>query len=114
MIRYIIALSVVPYVTNAQTQTFSCQGSDPNWSLEISEEAATFAFLDRTSDLSIPQKSTAEGHDWPQAMTLIGPRDSAIVILHNRTCNGETHEAQVLTQRGEIPILLTGCCTVAD
>ncbi len=110
--RYIIALCAFPHV--AQAQVFSCLGNDPNWSLEISEDAATFAYLDRQSDLGIPQKSAAEGRDWPLAMTLVGPRDSAIVILHDRICEGQTHEAQVLTQRGETPILLTGCCTRAD
>ncbi len=108
--RLIFALTLVPCALHAESLTLSCGGEDPRWTLDLAGERARFAYLDRESTLDIPQLSIAEGTDWPRAMTIVGPRDSAIVILHQRECLGQTHEAQVLTQRGETPILLTGCC----
>ena len=107
----IIALSAVPHVAVAESLSLQCVGRGPDWSLTLEPESATFAYLDRESTLDIPQKSNAEGADWPKAMTLIGPRDSAIIIIHRRECGAQSHEMQVLTQRGETPVLLTGCCS---
>ena len=108
--RFVIALCAIPHAVNAQT--FTCSGSAPDWTLKLQNDSATFAYFDRESTLDIPQQSKPEGADWPKAMTLIGPRDSAIVLLHNRACDGQSHEMQVLTQRGETPVLLTGCCQI--
>ncbi|MEM9437639.1 MAG: hypothetical protein AAGA15_11405 [Pseudomonadota bacterium] len=60
--------------------------------------------------MDIPSIVDAEGDAWPKALTLIGERDTGILLLHDRVCEGGTHEAQMLTQRGQTPILLTGCC----
>ena len=110
-IRYLLfCLCLVPSVVWSEDLTLECGGTDPDWSLSYDEETARFAFLDRVSVLQVPQKSTAEGAEWPKAATLIGPRDSAIIILHKRQCGTSDHEIQILTQRGESPILLTGCC----
>lgn len=101
--RLFIGVCLVPHVALA----LECSGSDPDWTLSLQDDAATFSFLDRTTDMSIPQRSTPEGLDWPKAMTLIGLRDSAIVILEAPD-NGQ--DIRVLTQRGETPILLVGRC----
>ena len=108
--RFFIALMVVPCTAFGEQLSLVCAGSDPNWTLEYDGTQAEFSFTDRTTKLDVPQKSTAEGVDWPKAATLIGPRDSAIILIHHRGCLGMDYEMQVLTQRGETPLLLTGCC----
>lgn len=92
----------------AQDMAFICEGE--GWSLNISGSQARFDFPAPTV-MDIPHMATAEGADWPRAMTLIGDRDTAIVILHDRICPGGTNEVQILTQRAQSPILLNGCCT---
>jgi len=109
--RLIICLCAIPTVALSETLSLECSGTNPDWTLSYDEETARFAFLDRESELQVPQRSTAEGVDWPKAATLVGPRDSAIIILHNRQCGAQDYEIQILTQRGESPILLTGCCS---
>lgn len=104
----------VPAAAFAEDLTLSCKGQNPNWSLELESERGFFEFRDRAGWLDIPQRTVAEGVDWPKAMTLVGPRDSAIILINERICQGQSHEIQVLTQRGETPILLTGCCSVAQ
>lgn len=94
----------------ADLPDLTCRGTAPNWTLELTATAGTLVFRDQTSVMAIMQHTRAEGADWPRAMTLAGPRDSAIVILQRRRCNSDTHEAQVLTQRGTVPLMLTGCC----
>jgi len=83
---------------------------DPDWSLSYDGSFAKFTFGGRTSQMEVPQKSTVEGGDWPRAATLIAPRDSAIILIHKRQCEDGDHEMQVLTQRGQTPLLLSGCC----
>ena len=108
--RVFIVLLAVPCVAMAEELSLVCSGSDPDWTLRYDGTAAEFSFTDRTSRLDVPQKSTAEGAEWPKAATLIGPRDSAIIVIHRRACEAMDYEMQVLTQRGETPLLLTGCC----
>lgn len=108
---FIISLYAIPNV--AMAAGFICQGTAPDWSLTLSDTSASFAYYDRTSTLEIPQASRAEGAEWPRAYTLIGPRDSAILIVTDQTCDTGDHSAHVLTQRGQTPVLLTGCCTSA-
>lgn len=111
MIRIASFFILLPFWASAENlPPLSCSGSDPAWSLDIGIDTATLDFQ-RQSDMTIPHQTTAEGRDWPKAMTLISRNDTAIVIIDQETCNGTTHSAQVLTQRGETPILLTGCCT---
>ena len=90
-------------------------GSVPDWQLELSGDTATFEF-GQTSQMDIPQRATAIGADWPQALTLIGGRETAIVILNVRQCStseitGYPLEVTILTQKGEQPLVLSGCCT---
>lgn len=95
----------------------ACEGSDPDWYLSTGGTVATFDF-GRRGTFDIRQSSHAEGRDWPRAYTLIAEFDTAILVLDEGTCQ-TAHgsfpiRAHVLTQRGETPILLTGCCTVAE
>lgn len=110
MIRIASLLILLPLWASAETvPPLSCSGSNPAWSLDIGTDTATFDFQ-RQSDMTIPHQTAAEGRDWPRAMTLISRNDTAIVIIDAERCGEADYTAQVLTQRGETPILLTGCC----
>jgi len=93
--------------------SFACEGSKPGWTLEFDDVQATFVFPAPTY-MDVKHVARAENRDWPRAFTLIGQRDTAIVLIERQVCEtaSETtgYRAQVLTQRGETPILLTGCC----
>ena len=108
----IISLCALPNLGWAQD--YACEGAQSDWSLALSATGARFDYLDRATDLSIPQQSVAEGAQWPRAYTLIGPRDSAILIITDQSCATAEYSAHVLTQRGETPVLLTGCCVRTD
>ena len=112
IVRVIIGLCVIPQLSLAELGALECSGSNPEWQLTIAGDEAEFAFADRASKLDIPQRSTAEGANWPVAMTIVGPRDSAIVLLDQKACEAGDIAAHVMTQRGQTPILLTGCCEV--
>ena len=96
----------------------SCEGHDPDWFLTLAGPESQFRYDKRKTDFKIPQSNVAEGHDWPRAFTLVADFDTAIVLIDEATCLlNETSwpiTAHVLTQRGQTPILLTGCCTVAE
>lgn len=87
----------------------SCTGQSPDWTLDIAHDGAVFN-LARESELTIALDTPALDAEWPRALTLIGRGDSAIVILENRACESGDLTARILTQRGETPLLLTGCC----
>lgn len=87
----------------------SCSGSDPDWSLEVSETEAEFSYL-FDSDLVIALITTPENGPWPRALTLTGRWDSAILLLTPIECISGTLSATVLTQRAEMPVMLVGCC----
>ncbi|WP_127112203.1 hypothetical protein [Shimia sediminis] len=104
--------------TSAQADPpFVCQGHDPDWYLTLAGPVAQFDYL-RKNTFDIPQTNTAEGRDWPRAYTLIAEFDTAIVLFDEAVCDLEGRPwpitAHILTQRGQTPILLTGCCTVAE
>lgn len=110
MLRIISFFILMPLWATAETvPPLLCSGTSPDWSLQIGTDTATLDFQ-RRSEMTIPHQTTAEGRDWPRAMTLISRNDTAIVIIDQDACNGAAYSAQVLTQRGETPILLTGCC----
>ncbi|MCP9482066.1 hypothetical protein NNA36_08850 [Shimia sp. CNT1-13L.2] len=95
----------------------TCEGVGPDWDLTLAEDSASFTFQ-RSDRFDVPQSSIAEGHDWPRAYTLIAEFDTAILLVDKATCalGADTwpFKAHVLTQRGQTPILLTGCCAVAE
>ena len=89
-----------------------CSGDAFDWSISIDGANAemNIGFLSRMELMSTTEASDAE---WPQALTFVGRQDTAIVILDRDACETDTtasHSALVLTQRGQTPILLTGCC----
>lgn len=95
--------------------TYTCAGNTPDWTLELTSETAVF---DWTSvvEFGVPQQTTSPGREWPKALTLLGGRDTAIVILNEKRCStaeitAYPFTAHILTQKGETPVILTGCCT---
>ena len=88
---------------------FECSGQNPDWQLSFDSQQARFTFPSPT-DMDVMLQTKAEGREWPRAYTLIGDRDTAIVLLDPVACSNGTHSANVLTQRGTTAILLAGCC----
>ena len=115
MRKLVLLLSLLANTAHAQSlgQPLACGGTNPDWTLTATETGARFDFQ-RVSELQQMLETQAEGADWPRALTFIGRGDSAIVILEDRVCETEAasgpYTARILTQRGETPILLTGCC----
>ena len=113
--RYISVLCVIPQVVFGQD--LSCAGILPDWTLATTQDRAVFE-LDRVSNLQIMQDSTALNDTSTRAMTLIAPRDTAILVITQGPCQLQdqamTARATLLTQRGESPIVLSGCCATTD
>ena len=100
--------------TAVQAQSYDCAGDAPDWKLQFDQVQARFLFPSVT-EMDVMQTNSAEGRDWPQAFTLIGDRDTAIVLLEQEACRADhPFRGHVLTQRGQTPILLTGCCRLAE
>lgn len=94
-----------------------CGGVEPSWSLEIGVDDAVFTALDvEQIDYAIPHSTRAEGRDWPQVLTLLAQRDTALAILrplqcsHTMSDNNFDWTIDILTQRDGEAIALTGCC----
>ena len=102
---------------SAADAPLTCEGLGPEWDLTLAGTTARFTYQ-RSNTFDVPQSSVAEGHDWPRAYTLIAEFDTAILLVDKATCalGADTwpFTAHVLTQRGQTPILLTGCCAVAE
>jgi hypothetical protein len=115
MMKHILfALTILPTIAYAEAlPPMNCAGSAPDWSLQIGSDTAQFQFQ-RESEMTIPHQTSAEGQEWPRALTLLSRNDTAIAIIDKRTCGTAPYAAEVLTQRGQTPILLIGCCTVAE
>ncbi|MEL6608958.1 MAG: hypothetical protein AAFO93_08610 [Pseudomonadota bacterium] len=77
----------LPSVGLASGLSLFCSGQ--GWSLSVDDTQAEFVFPAPTQ-MDIPHVASAEGAEWPRAMTLIGDRDTAIVVLHRRDCGGPT------------------------
>lgn len=95
------------------TPPLACQGFEPDWTLYVEGATAQFEFQ-RQSDLTVMLDTPAQGDADVRALTLIGRGDSVILIVEPARCEtGDTTgpmSARILTQRGETPLLLTGCC----
>lgn len=98
----IIAVSATPQSMIAQD--IYCNGASPDWTLSITDTAATFTF-DRKTEMQVMQDDVSKNDANVRAMTLVGPRDSAIVIYDLTRWH-----ATILTQRGQSPIILSGSC----
>ena len=103
----VLALAATPAL--ARVPALDCTGNAPDWVLTFDGAMATFSFQNRESVLDVIQSSTAEGRDWPVAMTLIGPRDSGVLIVEP-LAEDDTFSALILTQHAETPVLLAGTC----
>ena len=92
----------------------SCEGTNPEWHLDLNGETARFVFPAAT-DMDVMLETVAEGRDWPIAFTLIGARDTAILLVEQQHCGPQSapYRARIMTQRVQTPILLVGCCDAA-
>ncbi len=94
-----------------------CGGVEPQWALEIDADEAVFTAPDvEQIDYAIPHVAIAEGREWPQVLTLLAQRDTALAILRPLQCNDTMSDRSfdwmidLLTQRNGEAIALTGCC----
>lgn len=98
-----------------------CGGAEPFWNLTLQEGRGAYSTPEEPDAITYDVRLTtpAEGRIWPRALTLIGPRDTAIVLLNERQCSDTMSDfdypyaADLMTQRGTEAILLTGCCRIA-
>lgn len=124
--RFVFALCLIATGTaNAQTSVETpdriCGGVEPFWGLEVRSNRATFTLpgFDAIS-YEIPLITPAEGRTDIAALTLLAERDTAIALIATRACSDTMSDIaypetiELLTQRNEIPILLTGCCRVPE
>ena len=94
-----------------------CGGVEPHWSFEITGDRALFTSPE-TADISyaLRDERAARGRDWPVALTFIAPQDTAIALIRRSACSDTMSDAlfdwtiDILTQRNQEPVLLTGCC----
>lgn len=99
----------------AALEQLECSGVNPAWTARINGAIGSFE-LTRRIEMTIPAANRAVNRDWPRAYTLLGRDDTAIVIVSDRACRiGEVdfaYTGDVLTQRADVPVVLTGCCVV--
>ncbi|MBY8974218.1 hypothetical protein KHP62_00265 [Rhodobacteraceae bacterium NNCM2] len=97
-----------------------CGGAEPIWNLSLEDNRGAFTSPQQADAITYDVRltTTAKGREWPLALTLIGLRDTAIILLDQRQCTDTQTEtdypyaAHLMTQRGTEPILLTGCCRI--
>lgn len=101
----------------AQAGDFACSGTAPDWVVDLRSNTARLVLGTETT-MDIMLETLAEGQDWPRAYTLIGDRDTAILLIEREPCgpadNTRPYRAHLMTQRGQQPILLGGCCIVGQ
>lgn len=96
----------------------ACEGREGNWTLTIAGPAAQLTLGD-VFELQVAQETRPENSPWPIVQTLVGNRQTAISLVTERLCSSRfvtsyPFEITLLTQRGETPLVLTGCCTAAE
>ncbi|MDF0599519.1 hypothetical protein P1J78_02135 [Psychromarinibacter sp. C21-152] len=104
-----LALAAAPALAQ---ETFVCNGDAPGWTLTLGADTAAF-HLAYATEMQVRHETAAEGRAWPRAFTLIGDRDTAILLIERAPCGDAPYRARVFTQRGQTPILLAGCCEAA-
>lgn len=110
--KHIFASVFLTLPTIAAADSFQCHGTEPEWQLRVEDAQAEFIFPAPTQ-MGVALETRAEGQDWPRAYTLIGDRDTAILLLEHESCEEFPMRGHVMTQRAQTPILLTGCCSVS-
>ncbi len=108
---FALALGLASAAVAGEELNLSCSGE--NWSLELRGTEVQFSFM-RDTQMEVMLDTPAEGQEWPRAMTLIGERDSGVLIIDVRACGASPYSAEVLTQRSITPILLVGCCEALE
>ncbi|WP_298357444.1 hypothetical protein [uncultured Litoreibacter sp.] len=116
---FAFALVAWPALAQDNLPPLACEGDTPDWQLGLYGETAQFTYNGKALDMTVPQITHAESADFPKALTLLAARDTAILILNKRRCDSNfvtafPFEVNILTQKGETPVILTGCCTVAE
>jgi len=106
-----LALLAAPAVAQDAPLPLICTGSTPSWTMQVTQDSTEFSYL-YDADLNLALETRAEGDEWPRAYTFVGRGTSAILLIEPATCPSGLLSARVFTQRGETPILLTGCCSV--
>ena len=103
--------TVATVATSAGAGDWLCSGEAPAWELRLAGGTARFSYPAPT-EMDLMLETPAENADWPRAFTLIGERDTAILLIDRDACNGgeAARQGMVLTQRAQTPILLAGCC----
>jgi hypothetical protein len=96
----------------------TCEGNSPDWTLTLAGPDAQFAYVD-ANDMQVVSSATPENADWPNVSVLLANRQTAIVAITPRLCSSSfvtdfPFDALVMTQKGETPVVLTGCCTIAE
>ena len=107
----VLLLAALPPVASAGG--FECRGEAPDWRLSLDADTATLVFPAPTA-MEVMLETRPQGADWPRAFTLVGARDTAIVLVEREACGALPYRARVFTQRGQTPMLLTGCCEAAE
>lgn len=109
------ALPIIALCAPAAAMDFdlTCEGIEPDWKLSTKDDTAQFRYL-RDSDMTLMLTTFAQGRDWPIALTYVGRGDSAILMIEPDACDAGDLRATILTQRGDTPVLLLGCCTRED
>ncbi len=116
-----LALAVAAGTGSAEERPpLLCGGVEPFWSLEINADTAIYSAPDTEQiDYTIPHIAVAEGRAWPQVLTLLAQRNTALAIVRPMACVNAVRYADftwvidVLTQRNGEAIALTGCCRLA-
>lgn len=102
-----VILALAPQAGLAQDLgNMRCDG--PNWVLELWPPNARFSYPSAV-DMEFKHEAIAQGESWPRAYTLIGDRDTGILILEAAGAD-QSRRALFLTQRAGQPILLDGTC----
>lgn len=109
----VLALIAAPCFAQDAPLPLICAGSNPGWTMQITRDGADFSYL-YDADLNFTLETRAEGDEWPRAYTFVGRGTSAILLIEPATCVAGLMSARVFTQRGETPILLTGCCNLLN
>lgn len=112
MLRTPTFTALLALATPATADAMQCSGSHPNWNADLNGEIATFQLRDRVQEYDVKLTTPAINDPDTTAYTLIGPADTAILIVHPGRCNTAENIAHILTQDRSEAILLTGCCRI--